>query len=289
MNAGPASGSAVAATAKRDDSLGTLWFEALVVGWLLVFYDLINNLAPLSRGEALVRAESVLSFERSLHIGVELAINRWLAAHALLGYIASSYYDLAHFLVTFGVFGLLYWKRSSHFRRLRTQLVLINLVAFVVFWRFPVAPPRMLSGVGFTDIVARTDALVSFHNGALAHDANQYAAMPSLHVAWALWSSLALWRMYSNRIVRAFAIVMPIVTSVVVIATGNHFLLDVFAGAATFLFAWAVSGPCLRASDALRRRLAEARRRRAAAPSGRVSDVERREPVFERGRDAGRA
>lgn len=214
-----------------------IWFEVLVVVWLLVAYDAINNLAPLRRAAALGHAQSVLSVERSLHIDIELTLNRWLSHHAALGYIASTYYDLGHFLITFGVLGFLVWKRRSLYGALRTQLVLINVIAFVVFWRFPVAPPRMLASFGFQDVVARTDALVSWHTGGLARSANQYAAFPSLHVAWAMWSGLALWRMFPRPAVRAVAVAMPVLTAFVVLATGNHFVLDVFAGALTFLLA----------------------------------------------------
>jgi hypothetical protein len=231
-----------------------LWAEAIVVAWLLVVYDAINNLAPVSRVAALGRARSLLAFETSLHINVELTLNRWLAGHAALGYIASTYYDLAHFLVTFGVLGILLWKRRDLYPQLRTQLVLINLIAFAVFWRYPVAPPRMLADGGFHDIVARADALVDFHTGSLSHDANQYAAFPSLHAAWAMWSCLAIWRMVSRPVVRIVAVAMPFVTALVVIATGNHFVIDVVGGAATFAVAWLASRYIQRLALVLRRR-----------------------------------
>ena len=73
--------------------------------------------------------------------------------------------------------------RADLYRPLRNSLVLVNVLGFVVFWRFPVAPPRMLDG--FTDVVASTHAFGSWHTGALASHANQVAAMPSLHMAWA--------------------------------------------------------------------------------------------------------
>jgi membrane-associated phospholipid phosphatase len=98
-----------------------------------------------------------------------------------------------------------------------------------VFWRYPVAPPRMLGG--FTDVVASSHALGSWHSGALASDANQLAAMPSLHIAWALWCTVAVWRMTARRWWRALAAVYPLVTGFAVLATGNHYVLDVLAGA----------------------------------------------------------
>jgi membrane-associated phospholipid phosphatase len=132
---------------------------------------------------------------------------------------------------------LLWWRRPALYRRMRTHLVIINLIAFVVFWRYPLAPPRMLPGLGYVDIVAASHAVISWHSGALVHDADQFAAMPSLHIAWSMWSGLAAWRLLRSRIVAAIAICYPLVTAVIVLSTGNHYLLDVLAGAATMILA----------------------------------------------------
>jgi hypothetical protein len=109
------------------------------------------------------------------------------------------------------------------------------VLAFIVFWRFPVAPPRMLSG--FTDVVAESHAFGSWHTGALASHANQLAAMPSLHMAWAGWCTLALWRLSKRRLVRGLAVLYPCVTAVAVLATGNHFVLDLVGGLITLALA----------------------------------------------------
>jgi len=224
----------------RADGRAPVWLETLVVIWLLWLYDTINNLAPLRRLAALHNAASVLAIERSLNLAPELALDRWVAAHATLGLVVSYYYVFAHFFVTFGLLGWLWWHKPKLYRPLRTQLVLINVIGLAIFWCFPVAPPRMLASDGFTDIIAATHAVGDFHTGGLATVANQYAAMPSLHIAWATWCSLVVWRVSSNRIARTIAIVYPFVTAFVVLSTGNHFLVDVLAGAATTAAAVAI-------------------------------------------------
>ena len=83
---------------------------------------------------------------------------------------------------------------------------------------------------GFTDVVAATHAFGSWHTGALASHANQLAAMPSLHIAWAVWCTLALWRISTRRWVRALAALYPCVTALAVLATGNHYVLDLLGG-----------------------------------------------------------
>jgi membrane-associated phospholipid phosphatase len=135
--------------------------------------------------------------------------------------------------VTLGVVGWLWWRHPGHYRPLRTSLVLINVIGLVVFWLDPTAPPRLLDPHRYVDVVAATHAFGSWHSGTLATAANQLAAMPSLHMAWAVWSALAVWRVY-RRLRAAWLVWMyPVATAVAVMATGNHFLLDIMAGAAT--------------------------------------------------------
>jgi hypothetical protein len=205
------------------------WREALVVVWLAWVYDAINNLAPLRVGAALSHGSDILSLESSLGIAPERSLDHWLAAHHGLGLALSDYYDNAHFIVTLGVLGLLWWRGADIYRPMRNALVAINLLAFVVFWLYPVAPPRMLGG--FTDVVASTHAIGSWHTGALASQANQLAAMPSLHIAWALWCTIGVWLLTKRPLVRALAVVYPFVTGFAVLATGNHYLLDIAGGA----------------------------------------------------------
>jgi hypothetical protein len=202
----------------------------LAIAWLCWIYDAITNFAPLRLHEAIGHAQGLLRLEQTLHLNPERVLDRWLAGHHTLGVILSDYYDNAHFAVTLGLLGWLWWRRTDLYRPLRNSLVLVNLLGFLVFWRYPVAPPRMLSSDGFTDVVASSHAFGDFHAGALASHANQLAAMPSLHMAWAAWCTLALWRISPRRSVRVAAVLYPCVTAFAVLATGNHFVLDLAAG-----------------------------------------------------------
>lgn len=209
------------------------WIELITIAWLGWVYDAITELAPLRQSAALDHARGILHLERVLHLDPELTLNRWLSGHHTLGLLVSDYYDNAHFIVTLGLLGWLWWWRPDLYRPLRSSLVLINVIGFIVFWKYPVAPPRMLVGAGFHDIVAATHAFGSWHTGKLASDANQLAAMPSLHLAWAAWCSVALWRITDRRGIRALAILYPCLTTLAVLSTGNHFLTDVLAGLLT--------------------------------------------------------
>jgi PAP2 superfamily len=227
---------------RRSDGRAPLWIELAVIGWLFWLYDVINDFAPIRQQLALRNAAGVLSAEHWLHLAPELTLDRWLAAQGALALVASYYYFFAHAAVTFAVLALLWWSRPALYPRLRLQLVIINLIAFVVFWRYPLAPPRMFAGLGYQDVIASSHAFVSWHSGALVHDADQFAAMPSLHVAWAIWCGLAIWQVYRRRAVAVLAIAYPLLTALVVVATGNHYLLDVVAGGATVLVALGLHG-----------------------------------------------
>jgi membrane-associated phospholipid phosphatase len=251
---------ALSEPAVAEPSRPRWWGELVVVAWLAVLYDTVTNLAPAREALALAHGRSILGFERSLGIDPELALNRWLTGHHALGAVASYYYDNAHFVVTLGLLGWLWWRRADIYRPLRNTLVTINLLGLLVFWLCPVAPPRMLAGSGFSDIVASSHTIGSWHTGSLAADADQFGAMPSLHLAWAAWCGLVIWRLSARRWARALALLYPALTTVAVMATGNHYLLDVLAGFVTCALAvalvWVVSAGRSTARSIARERFA---------------------------------
>jgi hypothetical protein len=213
------------------------WLEIGTIVWLCWVYDLLNDQAPLRRAAAYAHARTLLHLEQTLHLDPEYTLNHWLAPHHTIGLLAGDYYDNMHFIVTLGLVGLLYWRRPDLYRPLRTGLVLVNVIGLIVFWLYPLAPPRLLDPSRYADVVAMTHAIGSWHTGTLATAANQLASMPSLHIAWAAWSSLAMWRLIGPHRWRFLVWGYPVLTSVVVMATGNHYLLDVMAGLFTMILA----------------------------------------------------
>jgi len=209
------------------------WTQAAVIGAFLWAYDEINNLNPFRRETAIGHGLSLMHVERWAHLDPELSLNHWLALHASLGRFLADYYDLAHFLVTLPLLAWVWWRYSSRYRMVRNSLIGINVIGFAIFWLFPVAPPRMLASFGFVDIVAVTHAVGAWSTGALASQANEYAAMPSLHVAWALWCAVAVWSIRRDVLSRTIAVAYAVLTALVVMATANHYFLDVAAGVAT--------------------------------------------------------
>lgn len=210
------------------------WTQVGLIVFGLWIYDAIANLSPLRRAEGLANGLSILRLEQRLHINPELVLNEVLIAHQGIGRVLADYYNLAHFVVTLAILGWVYWKHPSHFRMLRNALIVMNAIGLVVYWLYPVAPPRMMPALGYVDIGIVTHSFGSAtQNSALAAHANEFAAMPSLHVAWALWCVFAVWTIWRSWLARGLVVFHIVSTCLVIMATANHFFLDIVAGAAT--------------------------------------------------------
>jgi hypothetical protein len=158
----------------------------------------------------------------------------------VLAVAASYWYSLLHYLVTPAVLFWVYRARPLAYRQVRDALVLASGIGLLGFTLLPMAPPRMLPG--FVDTLAMTanagwwgdDASAPRGLGELT---NQLAAMPSLHVGWAVWVAWVVVRLTKRRWLRALAVAYPVMTTLVVVATANHYLLDAVAGAAVVALA----------------------------------------------------
>jgi diacylglycerol O-acyltransferase len=219
--------------------------ELALVAFLLFGYDRVAGLANVRVATGVRTAEYVLAIERYVHLDVELALNRALAAHHRLGQVLSVYYYFAHATVTFGVLLVPYLSCDPGYRRARRTLVAVNGIALAVFVVLPVAPPRLLPGAGFVDVVAGSGTWGAWEaeTSTLGQHANQYAAMPSLHVAWATWVLLAVCSAHASPQVRGLAVLHLSGTIAVVLVTGNHYVLDVAVGAVLATVSWAASAP----------------------------------------------
>jgi hypothetical protein len=213
--------------------------EVLVLAVLLVVYDQVAALARVHADSAIAHGRALLALTP---FGIEKAADLWLAGVSWLHAPAAYYYDLAHIDVTLGVFVAAYVLRPRVYRTARTALLAVNAVGLLVFLAYPVAPPRLLPGAGFVDVVAGSGTWGAWEaGGRIADHANELASMPSLHTAWAVWVALTVTAMTGRRWVRALAWAHVAVTVTVVVVTGNHYVLDVLAGVATATASWTVA------------------------------------------------
>lgn len=235
------------------------WRREIVLLGVLYFAYTASRLASVAPPDAASRnAQGVLDLERMLHIAPERSLNDLLfSAPRWLSIASSYYYETLHYAMTAGTLIWLYRSSPAAYRRARTWLVSMTFPALIAFWLFPVAPPRTTPGAVTHDIIAEQHQYGWWGGGGgtaprgLAGLTNVNAAMPSLHVGWALWVGWNLVHSARNPVVRAFGYLYPVLTILVVISTGNHYLLDVLAGA---LLAFAAKIVVDRAAGRLRPR-----------------------------------
>jgi hypothetical protein len=202
--------------------------ELATIGAGYAAYSLVRLAIRASRQAAFAHAAQLWRSERRLHLTAEPYLNHLAAAHSVFAEAAGYYYGLAHFLVTPLVLAWVYLRRSTEFPRLRSALVLATAAANVVFWVWPAAPPRF-SVPGMTDILVTRDILGAAHPHGATSLVNLYAAMPSLHVAWAAWCALAVIAASRGRW-RHLAWLYPAATTLVVLVSANHFCWMRWAG-----------------------------------------------------------
>jgi len=211
--------------------------ELLLLVVLYLLYGAIRNLAPDQVVDAQRNARAILGAEGLLGMDVERTVNLAGAALPWLVIPANYYYATMHMAVTAAVLVWLYRRRPAHYARTRAVLLTMTLMALVCYWLYPLAPPRLMTGGGYIDTarvfilwgVTPSDDLVAL--------SNQYAAMPSMHVGWALWCGVAVVMLAQRRVVRVLGALYPVLTLAVVVVTGNHFVLDAVAAVAFFALA----------------------------------------------------
>lgn len=214
--------------------------EVLTLGAGYAAPSLVRLALPADSRAAFAHAAEIYRAEQHVHLNVEPFLNHLVSADAVLALATGYYYGLLHFIVTPLVLIWLYQRRPADFPRLRSALVLASVGANIVFWTWPVAPPRF-AVPGMVDVLVNRDILGSADPHGVTSAVNLYAAMPSLHVCWAAWCAVAVVSTTRSRW-RHLAWLYPVATAFVVLASANHFVLDVIGGLLVAAFGMAVTG-----------------------------------------------
>ena len=247
--------------------------EALFVGAIYVAYEACRGFQQGGIGIATRNGRDILRWERALDLAPEHLMTQALINITPLAVVAAYFYSTMHYVITPVVLVWLYRRHADHYRTARTSLAISTMVGLLVFYLVPTAPPRLLRGAGVPDALFDTrnwgwwgsDGSVPKGLGGVT---NQFAAMPSLHVGWALWCGFLVFRYASRAWVRWLGLAYPVVTTLVVLSTGNHYLLDAVAGALVMALG---AGVALLLNVA-RRRLARPRAKTATRPVAPVID-----------------
>jgi membrane-associated phospholipid phosphatase len=237
------------------------WKEALIIGVGYFIYSWTRNQFGSNRiaadgipEQAFNNAEHVIRFERVVGLFHEESLQELFLSQRAFIQFWNTYYGTAHFFVTVLVFVLLFRKRPAVFPQWRNSIVAMTILAIVGFALFPLMPPRLLDepcadyggacvvsefrpdggGFGFVDTLKDYGGPWSFDSEAVADLSNQYAAMPSLHIAWAMWCAVAMWPLLRRRWQRVAVFLYPLATMFCIIVTGNHYWIDGVGGLVVF-------------------------------------------------------
>jgi membrane-associated phospholipid phosphatase len=226
--------------------------QVLLVLAGVVAYFLVRGRTEASASLARAHATHLLDVERALHVDVEPTFQKAVESSEAAETLANWIYIWGHWPVLIATMVWLVWRHRPQFLRLRDAMLVSGALGMIVFVSYPVAPPRLM-GASYVDTV--TESSTAYRYLQPPAFVNQYAAMPSLHVGWDLLAGMAIFAATTSVALRVVACAMPALMAWAVIATGNHYVLDVVAGVTLVLIGHAVS------------LVLERRRQRRAAPA----------------------
>ena len=200
-----------------------IWFGFLAA------YQVARGLADRNPTRAFENGWRVIDVEQRLTGLRELTFQGWTESSHFLAELVSWTYWNSEFTVIGIALLWVYLRRNSAFTRFRNSILLANVLGLVGYVLLPTAPPRFFTSVGFTDTLGQLGGL-NHGSGLVELASNPYAAMPSLHAADALIVGVVLASVTRHWALKILFLLWPVWVWFAVMATGNHFWLDVFAG-----------------------------------------------------------
>ncbi len=247
-----------------------IWREVLYIIAVYLVYSTVRNRFGSAGGEpghangiAFGHALDVIRVENGLGLYIERSVQHWYLGLPGHGFIQfwNVFYGTAHFIITAVALVALFVIDPERYPRWRNTLALTTIAALIGFASFSLMPPRLLNESpdrygppadatvpahsDFVDTLATYPTFWSFDSGGLKSISNQYAAMPSLHMAWSTWSALVLLPLVRRRWAKILIALHPVATLFCIVVTANHYWLDALFGLVTltigYLFAMRVT------------------------------------------------
>jgi membrane-associated phospholipid phosphatase len=203
-------------------------------------YQIARGIADRDPAQAFQNGRSIIDFQKHLHTLVELDLQNVILRSG--GYVLDAV-NWTYWLSQFAVLGVallwIYFFRNEAFRPVRNWILAANMLALVGYVLLPTAPPRMFPDEGFVDTLLASGSF-SHENGLVQLASNPYAAMPSVHAADALIIGFCMAALVRTPVARALWTLWPTWVWFSVMATGNHYWLDVAGGVCVALTAAAM-------------------------------------------------
>lgn len=240
------------------------WVEGLITLAFYVVYSAVRNQFGSALGGDIVdrsfeNARRVIDLERALGLYHE----EWIQAVFLdidpFIVFWNVFYGTFHFGVTIFAMVFLFLRYPQRYMFMRSALAATTMAALIGFAFFPLMPPRLLTACepqssygacspdfDYVDTLVDPGGLWSFETGTMESISNQYAAMPSLHIAWATWCAIGLFPVLRRRWARAAIVAYPFVTLFAIIVTANHYWIDAIGGLMALGIGLLAAGPLSR-------------------------------------------
>lgn len=211
--------------------------EVALVAGFYQWYSVVRFWVGGSTSAAQRNAMRVVGWERALGVFNESSVQAAVLAHPALMRAATTYYGTAHFLVPAVALVVLYCRDRARYVTWRNALAWTSVLALAAFGLFPTMPPRLLpASFHFTNVVG-----VGVDRPLVPALYNGFAAMPSLHAAYASWALLALWPVVRSRWIRGLLVAHFVTIVAVVVVTANHYYLDIVGGVVVLLIGVAIA------------------------------------------------
>ena len=194
-------------------------------------YRIVRGLVDGRAQQAFANAQELIDIERTLGIFVEPGVHAWAASKSWVIDFSSWAYVNSHFTITVVTLAWLYLFRNPGFYWIRNMFMVAMGVALLLYVLYPTAPPRFMPEWGFSDSVAEFTGITASDSANLLY--NPFAAVPSMHVAFALMLGIPLAKIVKRRPIKLLWTIYPLIVSFVVVATANHWTADAVLGAVT--------------------------------------------------------
>jgi hypothetical protein len=208
-----------------------------LISLLWLAYAAVRGITAGDLVTATENAHSIVELQAAVGLPSEQAIQQAVLDHTWLLRSANVHYLAVHFPLTVAFLGWAWRRHRASFARIRNALIATTSVGLVVHLAYPLTPPRMLRGFVDTAAILGPDP----YDLSISAGANQLAAMPSLHVGWALLVALGIVSVGTTRL-RWVALLHPLITLAVVVITANHYWTDAIVAVAITSTMWHLSG-----------------------------------------------
>jgi hypothetical protein len=201
--------------------------EVLIVVSSYALYYVVRGVTAGNESSAVRSAQRIIDLQQFLGLYWEPTVQEFVLDHRWLTLFFNWVYVWWHWPVVIVVAVWLFLEVPPAYRLYRDAFLISGAVALVFFALMPVAPPR-LSDPNIVDTISQYSTVYRTYE--TPRFVNQYAAFPSLHFAWNLLASIAVFAHAQNTLLRVGAVASPVLLTLAIVVTGNHFFIDAAAG-----------------------------------------------------------